>query len=85
MNKSTSKDIESLRKKNEELYKGGDNFGIVYVADRWICGLMLEGIRYVGEGNTPYDAYEAFTIDIAERYARVQKIIELGKKYSGEE
>lgn len=66
MRKATSQDIERIREKTFELYpnKSVSNFGFIYVEDRWIMGLIVDGIRYVGEANTPQDAHEALKIDL---------------------
>lgn len=66
MRKATSQDIEQIRKRIFKKYpnKSVSNFGLIYVEDRWIMGLIVDGIRYVGEANTPQDADAALQIDL---------------------
>ena len=87
MKQATSKDIDQIRKKVFKRYpnKSISNFGLIYVEDRWIVGLMIDGIRYVGEATMPYDAYAALQIDL-ERYDKYVEALErLDREAKGED
>jgi hypothetical protein len=83
MKKSTSQDIDQIREKVFEQYPNDSlsNFGLIYVEDRWIMGLILNGIRFVGEGNTPQDAHAALIISLERHQDYVENLEKLDSAF----
>lgn len=75
MKKSTSEDLMRIHQSTVAQYpnRSLENFGLIFVKDRWICGLIVNGVRYAGEGDTPYDAHYALQIDLEKHFERLDR------------
>ena len=77
MKKSTSEDLMRIHLSTVAQYpnRSLENFGLIFVENRWICGLIVNGIRYAGEGDTPYDAHYALQVDLDEHFERLDRVM----------